>query len=292
MVWGRLGASGADADALAVSLPEACRLSDAVVGQLRRRLALDPVDLGMGARLRTLRAGLERIRDLVSEVPTASRDQAAARLADLDRRAADLVERAQRGADVGGMVGPLETETAIAERDLIVAAATRRDTARDRARAEQLRVELTARADVVAGVVAECVAAVSPAPVLGVPRVEALGPVPTEAGPVTAYLDRLADVARALDTVEQAYRAPVAELGDLRALLDAYRAKAATTGLAGRPEVVGMAGLAGDVLDGPPVDLARARAAVAAVRALLEADPGRAPIDHRSGSRPAPRKDS
>ncbi|NTW41940.1 MAG: hypothetical protein HGA44_19010, partial [Cellulomonadaceae bacterium] len=40
LVWGRLDAAGGGAS-LAVSLPEACRLSDALAGQLRQRLALD-----------------------------------------------------------------------------------------------------------------------------------------------------------------------------------------------------------------------------------------------------------
>ncbi|MCV2393045.1 hypothetical protein OEB99_01875 [Actinotalea sp. M2MS4P-6] len=269
MVWGRLG----DGGALAVSLPEACRLSDAVVAQLRRRLSLDPVDHGLGTRLRSVRAALERIRDLVADVPPAGRADAVGRLDALDRRATDLVDRARRGADVGGMVGPLETDVAIAERDLIVAAATRRDAERDRARAEELRSRLAARGEAVAAVVDECVASVRPAPVLAVPRVEALGPVPGDPAAVEAYLDRLGDVARAMDVVERAYREPVAELSELRALLDGYRAKAAATGLDARPEVVGLAALAADVVDQRPADLDRSRAAVAAYRTLLAPPP-------------------
>ncbi len=188
----------------------------------------------------------------------------------MDRRVADVVERAQRGADVGGLIGPLEADAAVAERDLIVAAATRRDDDRDRARALALRSELAARAEAMGPVVDACVAAVSPAPVLGVPRVEALGPVPDDAAAVDAYLERLADVGRALDRVEQAYRAPVAELADLRALLEAYRAKASATGLDARPEVSGMYRLAADVVGDAPADLDRARAAVAAFRTLLD----------------------
>ncbi len=278
LVWGRIG--GLNGASLAVSLPEACRLSDALVGQLRRRLSLDPVDLDLGARLRALRATLERIRDLVADAPAGSaRDGAAAGLARLDVRLTDVVARAQRGADVGGLVGPLDAEAALAERDLIVAAATRRDDARDRARAEALRDELVARAAALDPVVAECVAAVRPAPVLAVPRVTQLGPVPDEAGAVDVYLERLADVDRAMDRVEQAYRAPVAELADLRALLDAYRAKATATGAADRAEVIGLAGLAADVLAERPAELDRCRAVVAAYRTLIEAptEPTRGP---------------
>lgn len=273
LVWGRLegtGAAGAAA-ALAVSLPEACRLSDALVGQLRRRLALDPVSLGLEARLRSLRATVERVRDLVVQVPSGpAKVQAATRLDRLDLRVGELVERARRGADVGGLIGPLEADAAVAERDLIVAAATRRDDAKDRATAEALRAELALRATALGPVVEECVAAVSPAPVLAVPRVESLGPVPADPSAVDAYLDRLADVSRALDRVEQAYREPLAELADLRGMLGAYQSKAASTGLDARPEVSGMYELASDVLGAVPTDLDRARAAVAAFRVLLD----------------------
>lgn len=274
MVWGRLdgsGAVGAAAAALAVSLPEACRLSDALVGQLRRRLSLDPVSLDLETRVRSLRATVERVRDLVVDVPSGpAKVQAATRLDRLDLRAGELVERARRGADVGGLIGPLEADAAIAERDLIVAAATRRDDAKDRATAESLRAELAHRAAALGPVVDECVAAVSPAPVLAVPRVEALGPVPADAAAVDAYLDRLAAVSRALDRVERAYRAPLAELADLRGMLGAYHSKAASTGRDAWPEVSGMYRLASDVLGAAPTDLDRARAAVAAFRTLLD----------------------
>ncbi len=269
LVWGRLdSAAGAS---LAVSLPEACRLSDAVTAQLRRRLALDPVDLDQAAHLRALRASLERVRDLVADEPAGlARARATERVDALDRRLGAVLDKAQRGADVGGLVGPLESEVALMERDLIVGAATRRDDARDRARAESLRAELADRADDVARVVDACVAAVRPAPVLGVPRVAALGPVPEEAAAVDAYLRRLADVGRALDRAAEAYRAPVAELADLRAVLDAYRAKAEATGLGSRAEVTGLHALARAVVDEVPADLDRARAVVAAYRTLLD----------------------
>ncbi len=269
LVWGRLDT--ADGASLAVSLPEACRLSDAVTAQLRSRLALDPVDLGQAAHLRTLRASLERVRDLVADEPAGlARARATARVDRLDHRLGAVVDKAQRGADVGGLVGPLESEVALMERDLIVGAATRRDDGRDRERAEQLRTELADRADAVALLVAACVAAVSPAPVLGVPRVASLGPVPEEASAVAGYLERLADVGRALDRAEAVYRAPVAELADLRELLTAYRAKADATGLSARAEVAGMHALATAVVDQVPADLVRARAAVAAYRTLLD----------------------
>lgn len=275
LVWGRLDAdAGTDADRLAVSLPEACRLSDALAGQLRRRLSLDAVGTDLVAHLRTLRASVERLRDLVGAEPAGqARSAAAARFDALDRRLLDVTERARRGADVGGLLGPLEEDAARAERDLIVGAATRRDDARDRERAQGLRAELAARAREVGRLADACAGRVAPAPRLAVPRVEALGPVPQDAAAVDAYLDRLDAVGRAMALAERAYRAPLAELDALDDLLEVYRAKAASTGRAARPEVAEVYRLSREVLDEVPVELPRARAVVAAYRALLADDP-------------------
>lgn len=269
LVWGRLDAAGTGAS-LAVSLPEACRLSDALAAQLRLRLSLDPVGLDLAAHLRAMRATLERIRDLVAAEPTGPvRDGGAARLGRLERRLTELTGKAQRGADVGGLVGPWETDAAVAERDLIVAAATRRDAERDRARAEARRADLIARAEAVARTADACVARVRPAPTLGIPRVEALGPVPSDRAAIDAYLTRLDAVGRALAQAEEAYSAPLAEVDRLRALLDLYRAKAEGTGLTIRLEVREMYRLAGAVVHDTPTDLPRARAVLAAYQALL-----------------------
>lgn len=269
LVWGRLDAAGTGAS-LAVSLPEACRLSDALAAQLRLRLSLDPVGLDLAAHLRAMRATLERIRDLVSAEPAgAVRDGGAARLGRLERRLTELTGKAQRGGDVGGLVGPWETDAAVAERDLIVAAATRRDAERDRARAETRRAELIARAEAVSRTADACAARVRPAPMLGIPRVEALGPVPSDPAAVGAYLTRLDAVGRALAQAEEAYAAPLAEVDRLRALLDLYRAKAEGTGLTARLEVREMYRLAGAVVHDTPTDLPRARAVLAAYQALL-----------------------
>lgn len=271
LVWGRLpAAAGSPAESFAVSLPEACRLSDALAAQLHVRLSLDPVATDLAERVAAMRAALERIRDLAADAPAGpARDGATARLARLERRLVDLTDRAKRGADVGGLVGPWATDAAVAERDLIVAAATRRDDERDRERALALRAELLERAAAVQAQADVCVAQVRPAPTLAVPRVEALGPVPDEPTAVDAYLARLGAVARALTQAEAAYAAPLAEADHLRALLDLYRAKAATTGLEARTEVREMYRLAGAVVHATPTDLPRARAVLAAYQALL-----------------------
>jgi hypothetical protein len=274
-IWGRTHAAtaaggSASSTASGVSLPEACRLSDAVTSQLRQRLALGAGDADTTELLTALRAGVERIRDLVRQAPETERAAAFERLERLDRRLRDATERAGRGADVGGLLGGLQSEAATCERDLIVAAARARDDQRDHSRAVAWRAELAERASAVGALVDRCVAEVTPAPVLGVPNVAALGDVPDDPAAVDVYLGRLGAVDRALDHVERAYGAPLAELADLEGLLGATDAQAAARGRAALPEVAALAQVAAGLVAARPVDLLRLRALVAAYRVLLE----------------------
>jgi hypothetical protein len=121
LIWGRLDATldprlaqrsdvPSSSGALAVSLPEAMRLSDALAASLRARLSLDPAGAEVTTRLRQLRAQLERVRDLVAALPKAPpeiRDIPSRTLAKLDERLVEMADKAKRGADVGGLVGPL-----------------------------------------------------------------------------------------------------------------------------------------------------------------------------------------
>ncbi len=74
LIWGRLDTANAglaQLQSMSVSLPEAGRLCDALVAQLRTRLNTDPTAGQQQIRLRDLRAQLERIRDQVKlEPPT------------------------------------------------------------------------------------------------------------------------------------------------------------------------------------------------------------------------------
>ena len=160
-----------------MSLPEACRLSDALAASLRARLGLDPSEADQQARVRALRASVERVRDLVDREPATERGAASAVLERLDTRTADLLARISRGADVGGLLGPLEQDAARAERDLIVGASNRRAHAHDEQRARALLLELEARGAALRDLAARCVAQVDPAPRLAVPKCGA-GPVP------------------------------------------------------------------------------------------------------------------
>ena len=290
LIWGRLDATldprlaqrpdvPSSSGALAVSLPEAMRLSDALAASLRARLSLDPPDADVTGRLRQLRAQLERVRDLVAAEPQETREAFSHKLARLDARLAEIVEKAKRGADVGGLVGPLEADAARSERDLIVGSATRAEAARSVARARQLRGELEARGAAIRALAAQCVATVNPAPKLAVPDVSALGPVPQTVAEVDAYLARLATVSRALNFAHGAYATAMDERNELRGRLEAYAIKATRVAETGNISGTGVGDAeddlgelfrrAEDALRAEPTDMARARALVAAHQAYL-----------------------
>ena len=75
--------------ALAVSLPEACRLSDALAARCAPRLGLDPVGgRPRRPRLRALRASVERVRDLVDRAAGPAAGTPRRRVLDAARHAA------------------------------------------------------------------------------------------------------------------------------------------------------------------------------------------------------------
>ncbi|GAA1435359.1 hypothetical protein GCM10009616_32230 [Microlunatus lacustris] len=248
LVWGRLDtrmtAPGSPAGVaemaagLAVSLPEACRLSDALVASLRVRLGLDLSVAEVTARLRALRAQLERIREQVgTEPPGTHQQQGAATAARLARRLAEVGDKAGRGGDVNGLLGPLEIEASTTERDLIVGAARRREAASRLDRARSLRTELEAREAALRQLVQRCVETVDPAPRYAVPDVSALGPVPNTPTALDAYLRRLEQVSRAMSVVQDAYGQALRDHEELVARLDALRAKATALGVADQPDL-------------------------------------------------------
>ncbi len=279
LVWGRLDATldaavvakgtKATAGALAVSLPEACRLSDALAGQLRQRLSLDPAADENAARVKELRAALERLRDQVGLEPDSSRPRAQHTWDELAARVKDVTERLQRGGDVGGLLGPLENETARFERDLIVGGAERRDTRDRAAAAAELRDDLLARSAALAQLAEKCVEAVDPAPKYAVPDVEALGPVPDSPQQLSAYRQRLARVGDAMNLAHASYAAALAARDDLSVRLDALTLKASARGLDRDPELMAAAATARDVLARRPCPVAVAAAVVDAYEAWL-----------------------
>jgi hypothetical protein len=260
---------GTTAGALAVSLPEACRLSDALAGQLRQRLALDPAADQNAARVKDLRASLDRLRDQVALEPETSRQRAQRTWDELAARIADVTERLQRGGDVGGLLGPLEIDTAMFERDLIVGGAERREN-RDRAvAAAELRDDLLAREAALDQLAARCVEAVDPAPNYAVPDVDALGPVPDSVADLDAYRKRLGRVAEAMNLAHASYAAALAAHDDLIARLDALVLKASAQGLATDRDLAAAEATAREVLERRPCPARVAAALVDAYDAWL-----------------------
>jgi hypothetical protein len=259
---------GTTSGALAVSLPEACRLSDALAGQLRQRLSLDPAADENAARVKDLRAALERLRDQVALEPDSSRQRAQHTWEELAARINDVTERIQRGGDVGGLLGPLENDAARFERDLIVGGAERRDT-RDRAvAASELRDDLLARSAALEQLAARCVEAVDPAPKYAVPDVEALGPVPDAPAELATYRARLGRVADAMNLAHASYAAALGAHDDLVARLDALTLKASALRLAGQ-DLTAAEASAREVLSRRPCPVAVATALVDAYAAWL-----------------------
>lgn len=281
LIWGRLdvapgSAAGAIAPstsgALALSLPEACRLSDAMTSSLRARLSLEPSGAEVGTRLKDVRETVERVRDQVGLVPPSEREATRILVQRLDQRLIDVTDRAKRGADVGGLLAPLEYDASSTERDLIVGAGQRLGAARDAARATQLRTELAARGEAIGLLEDQAVAAVTPAPRLAIPDVLALGAVPTTQPALEAYLGRLDAVGRALTRAHAAYAGALTERDEARGLVGALGAQARASGI---PAVLladldDLSGRIEQAFAATPTDMARVRALTAAFQTYLQ----------------------
>lgn len=281
LIWGRLdavavaglagGGTALPPGGLAVSLPEACRLSDALAGSLRNRLGLDGAGLDLAERIQSLRAQLERIRDQVALEPAGTAQQdAARRQVPLAERLQELSDKSARGGDVGGLIGPLETDATRFERDLIVGAAQRREAGALVGRVRALRTQLQAREAALHAVVEGCLATVDPAPKYAVPDVDALGSLPNTAEALKAYLQRLEQVARAMSVAEAAYLRALESREELSGRLEAYRAKAVATGVADEPDVARAYALAREALDRRPARIPIAEQLVTLYRSYLE----------------------
>lgn len=269
LIWGRLDGATELPGGLAVSLPEAGRLCDALTGQLRSRLALVPGADESAARVRELRAQVERIRDQVALEPATRRDDAINTLAGLMSRLQEIAARAERGADVGGLLGPLEAEATTFERDLIVGNARRRDARSQVISARELRADLEAREAALEKLAATCVATVDPAPRYAVPDVELLGPVPVTPEEIVPYLQRLDRVSQAFEVVQHAYSDALEEHVQLVALLDAYVVKARAAGVADHPDLVESERAARALLERRPTPMAVARQLVTTYQTWL-----------------------
>lgn len=283
LIWGRLDSGAGLGAGLAVSLVDACRLSDALAVQLRARLSFDPRAADSAARVAALRAAMERLRALAEADPGS-----VGIVQRLTARVEDLAGAAARGGDVSGPLQILEADAARAERDLIVTTATRKEAERDRERQVDALVrdrvrtmnELAAlehRQQALIELADRCAHRITLAPRLAVPEPEVLGPVPADRVALDAFLAKLSNVVRAMDLVEQAYSAPLAELEELQGRFDAYRVMAARTGKDVDRQVGAAGRLARSALQAAPCDLDSARTLVAQYQALVRATPARPP---------------
>jgi hypothetical protein len=272
LIWGRLDASAASG--LSVSLPEACRLSDALLSQLRVKLGFDPSGMEITERIRQLRAQMERIREQIDLEPAgAAQQQAALEQSRLARRLKELADKAGRGGDVAGLLGPLEIDASTFERDLIVGGARRRDAAALVDRAREQRADLRAREAALHRIVEECIRRVDPAPRYAVPDIAALGEMPNTRDELEDYLRRLDQVSRAMTLAQTAYTKALEDHQELGSRLEAYRAKAMATGVAEVPDVAQAYQLARNALDDRPSRMVLARQLVSVYQTYLQSTP-------------------
>lgn len=237
VIWGRLDGAAVPGDPTAatstVSLAEATTLTDALIRQLRTRLAFDADQADVLARLRAVRAALVRAADLVADAdrtPDPRDDAAASEVARLSHTLERLSAQATRGADITGPLRELEAGAIRAERDAIVAVSRRHETERDQARATSLAARLAQRQESLQELVARCRTEIAAPPLLAVPDVSRLGPVPADPEALAAYLTRLETVARAMDAVEDAHATPLRTRAALRYRLGQITATAQRTG--------------------------------------------------------------
>jgi len=274
LIWGHLDDTLPDSGSptpgsaaisgLSVSLPEACRLSDALAGQLRSRLNRSPEADQLGGRLRDLRAQVERLRDQAKLEPPATQPAVLAQVEDISARTEDLAGKSDRGGDIGGLLGPLEIRAATMERDLIVGNTKRRQAQDKLARARELLEALQLRETALNDLVTRTVESVTPAPKYAVPNVAALGPVPSSASQLDGYLVKLGSVSKAMQIVQDAYGKA---LDDRTALTDRLSHEVSTAQQAGVASDADVAALGGVVES----FLARRPAPTQVVASLLDA---------------------
>lgn len=277
LIWGRLDTTAsqvASLQSMAVSLPEAGRLCDALVAQLRTRLNTDPHAEQQQIRLRDLRAQLERIRDQVRLEPPALAPAATGRLEALAARTAEVAEKRGRGGDIGGLLSTLEIDAARLERDLIVGAAQRREARDLLTRAREEVAGANAREQAVRALAARVAATVWPAPAITVPAVSALGPVPNTRSALVGFVDALSRLDAQLTEAHAALSRALADRDAAASLLSALQAKAAALGHGDDPTLAAVAGLAGSGLTAQP-------AVLPVVQQLLNAYS--AQLDHLAG---------
>jgi len=210
MIWSNLndmltpGTTLNSGGGLSISLPEACRMLEALIAQLSSKYQLAPQANETSARISSLLAQIERIREQAKLDPPTVRTISDAEIADLATDMQTLIDKADRGGDVGGTLGPLEVRAARMERDLIVGHAERATLATKISQAQTRRAALVSREQTIQDLVKKTRASVPNPPLYAVPHVEALGEIPQTGAELDAYLAKLDQVGKALDIVQAA----------------------------------------------------------------------------------------
>ena len=226
MTWANLndmltpGTTLSSGGGLSISLPEACRMLEALIAQLSSRYQLAQVPTEASARIAALLAQIERIREQAKLDPPEARRTTDAEIADLAGDVKDLIDKSDRGGDIGGILGPLEVRAARMERDLIVGHSERTMLQSKISQARSRRAALIAREQAVAELVRKTHDTVDPAPKYAVPHVESLGEIPATGQEVDSYLKRLNQVSEALDLVQDANQKACAQKDVLAARLE------------------------------------------------------------------------
>jgi hypothetical protein len=264
LIWGVLEPPDGDAEALALPLPDALRLSDALAASLRARVDVDE-DASAAERMSSLEDDAARLREDLTARGEAAPEDLGERLGQVE---ADLGQARQDGASLSD-VGRLESRLAAVDRELIVSAASHAHAHADREQAEQERAHLVARGEAVRSLAERVLNTLQPAPKLGIPDVTALGEVPDGEDELAAYVGNLERVGRALDQAHATYAAALAHYADLA---DRAERLAKTLAGCGAPTSVDLSGMltaAKESLHTRPADIQRASALIAAQEAYL-----------------------
>lgn len=269
LVWGVLEMPDGDAQALALSLPDALRLSDAMASALRGRLGTDEDELPMTERLGRAREHLDLVRShLADREGLPDGDGLDERLEEAEARLTALDGREDKEA-VGDLALVVAEIAAIDHEVVTTRAAHVHETAGHEQAATE-RDHLVARGEAVRALAEKVLNAINPAPRLGIPDVEALGEIPDEGPALEAYVGNLERVARALEQAHSTYAAALAEYADLS---DRAERLARTLAGCGAPTSVDLAGMltaTKECLQTQPADVRRASALIAAQEAYLD----------------------
>jgi hypothetical protein len=273
LIWGRLDTTAANLGAvqsMSVSLPEAGRLCDALVAQLRARLDTNPNSTAVQIRLTQLRAQAERIRDQLELEPPALAPIGQAKLQTVTSRITELSEKQNRGGDIDGSLSALETEAALLERDLIVGASRRREGRDLVAKVRTEHARLSDDQGKVVALAAQVRDAIWPMPAVDLDRLSALGPIPNTAESIRRYLDELTKVSASLAQTRAVLTEQLAQRDGAARVWSARQARTAEAGHTDDPVLADLARLIEARLAAVPLVLPSIRALLGTYDAELD----------------------